>query len=611
MKKIFLILALILIPLCAQAADYTITKYQIEIVVSPDNIFNVTEKIDVNFLIPRHGIFRKIPMQNEVIRQDGTTSRNRAKIKDISVDDRVSVYGENGYKIIKIGHPDITLTGPKSYTIKYSYNIGNDKGKGYDEFYYNIIGNEWDTTISDISFHVKMPKPFDKGKLGTTYGPKGSTKVAKNTVISGNDIYGRFRGTLYPGEGMTVRLELPEGYFEKQKFNIDLMTLLALVLPVIFAITSFVLWAKHGKDDPVYATVEFYPPKGFNSAEVGFLYRGEAQTKDVISLLVYLASKGYLRIEGYEQEALFATTGSFMITKLKDYDGDNPNEKSFFRGLFKRKSVVTELDLRDRFYETLDKIKKDLNQGSNKYRIFTRESLVKYTPIPIAMAIISYCLITAKPVIENIGSEAVLFALLFPIIGFSVLFFMGIMGGNNFARIFGVIWGLSFGAIPWFTLVLPAVLADEMYAIVYAIGVVCIVIMAIFAKLMSKRTFYGTRMLGKVKGFKNFLETAEKPKLEALVEQDPEYFYSILPYAYVLDVSDKWIKKFETIAIEPRDYYGTNGTFISTSTFSSIMSSASSSMASSPSSDGGGGGFSGGGGGCSGGGSGGGGGGSW
>ena len=52
------------------------------------------------------------------------------------------------------------------------------------------------------------------------------------------------------------------------------------------------------------------------------------------------------------------------------------------------------------------------------------------------------------------------------------------------------------------------------------------------------------------------METAEKEKLETLVMENPTYFYDILPYTYVLGISDKWIKKFESIAIEPPQWYG-------------------------------------------------------
>lgn len=94
--------------------------------------------------------------------------------------------------------------------------------------------------------------------------------------------------------------------------------------------------------------------------------------------------------------------------------------------------------------------------------------------------------------------------------------------------------------------------------------------------------------------------------------EDPTYFYNILPYTYVLGVSDKWIKKFESISLQAPSWYDSPNAFdmVSFGTFmNSTMVSAQSVMSSSPSSDSGGGGSSGGG--SSGGGSGGGGGGSW
>lgn len=56
-------------------------------------------------------------------------------------------------------------------------------------------------------------------------------------------------------------------------------------------------------------------------------------------------------------------------------------------------------------------------------------------------------------------------------------------------------------------------------------------------------------MLYKIKGFKNYLQTVEKERLEDNVKKDPEYFYNILPYTYVLGVSKKWMKKFEIISV--------------------------------------------------------------
>ena len=69
-------------------------------------------------------------------------------------------------------------------------------------------------------------------------------------------------------------------------------------------------------------------------------------------------------------------------------------------------------------------------------------------------------------------------------------------------------------------------------------------------KKLSKRTKYGLEILGKIKGFKKFLETAEKGKLESLVSQNPSYFYDILPFMYVLGISNKWIEQIENITLK-------------------------------------------------------------
>jgi len=623
-------------------SEYTLNSYDINIIVNENNTLNITEKIGAYFNVEKHGIFRKIPLRNEVTRLDGTTSKNRAKISDIKVSDNYSLSTESGYKVIKIGDANYTLTGQKNYEISYLYNLGRDTGKEYDELYYNLIGDEWDTSISNITFTITMPKEFDSSKLGFSSGTVGSTDSSKITYnVDGNIISGKYNGTLGSGEALTVRLELPEGYFVGASFNIDLMSILAIVLPLLFVFITYLLWNKFGKDEQVVETVEFYPPQGFNSAEVGFLYKGKVENKDVISLLIYLANKGYIKIVETEEKSLFSTSKGFKIVKQREYDGNNPNEALFLKGLFSSKSSsisfsnmidymknpqsvpetssngaiteVTAMDLYDNFYITLGRIITNINNKKNKEKIFEKSSLGKGALV-VVMIIATFLLITIKPVIESDGGIAMLpFAIIFPGIGFSVLF--GMLFGKTPipVKIFGLIWGLGFGGMPWAFMVLPSLLAEPIYLIAYIIGLGCILTMILLFKAMPKRTKYGNEMLGKIKGFKNFLETAEKQKLEAMVMENPTYFYDILPFTYVLGVSDKWIKKFETISLQAPNWYDGYSSF-NTASFGSFinstMSSATSAMSSSPSSSSSGGGGSSGGG-SSGGGSGGGGGGSW
>ena len=148
----------------------------------------------------------------------------------------------------------------------------------------------------------------------------------------------------------------------------------------------------------------------------------------------------------------------------------------------------------------------------------------------------------------------------------------------------------------------------------YIIGIGASFVLFIISALCERKTDWYASVLGKIRGYKNFLEIAEKDRMEALAEEDPEYFYKNLAFAYSLGVTTVYAKNFASLATEPPEWYeGTvyvGGDPVTSMSFlnsmDSMMKSISSSMTSSPSSSGGGGGsFSGGGGG------GGGGGGSW
>lgn len=560
--------------------DYVIDKYDINIIVNENNTFDITETITAYFNVSKHGIFRTIPLKNTITRLDGTTSTNRTQVTNVSVDNEYTTSRENGNYKLKIGSASRTLTGEQKYVIKYTYNLGKDPGKDYDELYYNIIGNEWDTVIGNVTFSITMPKEFDSSKLGFSSGTTGSTDNSKVKYnVSGNKITGSYNGILGAGEALTVRCELPEGYFVGTGLDINIMNYILFLIPLILLAIAIILWYKFGRDDQVVETVEFYPPQGFNSLEVGFLYKGQADNQDVTSLLIYLANQGYIKIAETEEKSLFSKSKGFKITKLKEYDGNNINEQIFLNGLFTKRSSftslfsktpetptdnineVTSMDLYDNFYITMGRILSNINNKENKHKLFEKSASSK-TVFIILMIIATFCMITIPPVFTYGETGMLIVAILFPGIGFTVMFSM-LFGGTKTiyvngkathssigTKLFALIWGGMFGGMPWAFTVLPALLQDLTYLIGYIIGVICVLGMVICLKYLPKRTPYGNEMLGKLKGFRNFLETAEKDKLETMVMQDPTYFYNILPYTYVLGVSDKWIKKFESISLQ-------------------------------------------------------------
>jgi len=615
---LFCIFTFFLFSLNCYANDYDITKYDVEIVVDEHNKYGIKENIDTYFNVSKHGIIRRIPLYNNIIRQDGTRERNRVLISNVHVNEEFASSRENYNYVLKIGSADKTLTGKHSYSISYDYDIGLDKNNKYDELYFNIIGTEWDTNISNVTFKITMPKEFDASKLGFSYGQYGYSNTDNISYdVDGNVITGSFDRTLLAGEGLNVRLELPEGYFIRKSVSSSLLECWYYIIPILGVLFSYLIWKKYGKDDQVVDIVSFYPPENMNSLDVAFAKKGSVNSNDAVSLLVYLASKGYIKIVEDKK-----SKSRFTIQKVKEYDGNNKEEELFFRGLFKKVwDSISSDELNESFYLTINSILTKKNSTANRKEIFNNKSSNKRYILFLFMLITS-SLSTIIPALGYKLSDVIFSIIICNLIGIVALIIVAIIYDNNCTKK-GLNSALGFAfffvlalAVANFTIIgFEYIYYDTVYLIGFILCMVCTYLIYFFYLIVTKRTEYGNKVLGEVNGFKKFLETAEKDKLESLVHDDPSYFYNILPYAYVLGVSDAWIKQFEGIAIAPPDWYESADTFDYyrfNRSLNRTIHSASRVMNSVPQSSGGsssGGGFSGGG--FSGGGSGGGGGSSW
>ena len=598
------------------AEDYEITNYDINVNVNENNSFDITEVIDVDFSVPKHGIYRLIPVRGTVTRNIGDmenpsikVDQYKARVKNVKVSDKFETSYVNSNIEIKIGDKDKLVNGNKTYKISYTYYLGKDMLEGSDEFYLNLIGTGWNTTIKNVSFKINMPKEFDSSKLGFSRGLEGSANASGiDFSVDGTSIKGS-ASNFSAHEALTVRSSLEDGYFVFEKNEI---LYLLYLFPLIILAVSYILWKKYGKDDIVVDQVEFYPPNDLNSVDIAFCYNGSVNSKDIVSLIIYLANKGYLKVTE-ETNGKIIKKESFTITKLKDYDGDNEQERIFFNGLFKgSKNTVTKEDLQNSFYETMNRVISSKNKKKNRDEIFESVASSKQLLTGFLM-IIGIAIVILKPYINNfyVGSAgSIIFTLFATIMSLLIPY-------NNKKSIVLKLLSIVLGLIIFIfasVLFMGEVLSDDKLDLIgYIFGMLASACVMFFVGIMPKRTPYGIDILGKINGFKTFLETAEKEKLETLVESDPKYFYNILPFTYVLGVSNKWIKKFEDITMEPPEwYYSSNpyNYYSFTHFMDNTITSANAAMVSTPNPSGGsGGGFTGGG--FSGGGFGGGGGGSW
>jgi uncharacterized membrane protein YgcG len=555
MKNLFFLIFSLLLSNCLFAQDFIVNNYSVDITLQKEGNFDVVEKYDLTFESPKHGIFRDIITRYDFLNTSGEQEERIIEISKIKVPNHhfeatskfAQRLGDNVQ--IKIGEADINLEGAQHYEIIYSVKNAFIYEENQINFYWNIKPSDWYAPFNKIDFKVHLPDGVNlvKGNYFLYSGSIGSTAPASDFVTKySNRIFsGATRPNMvsFDGEAVTVLLKLPLGSIQENKPIWPFWSTYGWTIILTFVYIAFyAIWKKHGKDDHVTTTTSYYPPKGMDPAMVGFLIDDSGDTSDMISLIPFWASRGYLTIEEIDNQGLFAKDDT-KLTKLKELEDEAlPYQKQIYNGLFASKNEVLVSGLKEKFYTTMGTAKGGLKEAAQIYYVNKSRKIKNYTMGGIVLATL--------------------------ILAPTFIYFWGVIA---------------------------------FFAVIFT----CILLL-IVSQYFIKKNKEGSMILSELKGFKQFIKIAEENKLKMLLKEDPTYFESTMSYALAFGMFEKWAKKFDGLNLAPPTwYYSTSGRMMTMSHFSksfnSSMSSAQSTMVSSPSSSGGGGssggGFGGGGGG--------------
>ncbi len=566
-------------------AYYTTDEFNVTFDVHEDNSVSVTEEIKIDAFGNGHGIYRYIPLRGTAYMEiDGEMREipRRMKIENINVEGyEYETYNENGNKVIKIGSADYYITGKQVYNITYDCIMYEDQIDSMDFFYYNVIPHGWETSIAKASVTVNMQKEFDGEKVWAYKGSYGYSDAAEFEVI-GNTV-SITEENLSAGEGITLQIDLPEGYFAGAA-STDYVNVIMYAAILISVIVAAMLFYFFGRDPKIVQTVEFYPPEGITPAEAGYIIDGIVNKEDLVSMVIYFADKGYLSIEETLENAggLSGLRGKkesvFYLNKLRDI---SESEKVFaatlFDGLFESGDRVALADLSGEFYDYYAAAMRELSahySQQKEKRVYTRSSKAAraLSCILIMVPLFSAVMFSG---IAAYGFESFIYAgvvSVFALVGYIILIaaydrqYASSKAKTKTASLLGfIIAGVASG----FAISLCLSKYESILAPI--IGVFGSFAVAMFARVMLKRTDSSASMLGRLLGFKEFINLAEKDRIEQLVEENPSYFYGILPYAYVFGLSDKWAEKFEGIALEPPSWYDGSSIYGSTPIFNAFV----------------------------------------
>lgn len=550
--------------------DWYIKNYDSEIVVNKDSSLLITEKItaDCGNLSNKHGIYRSLP----TFYQKTSTEKVSTPIELVSITDfnnnslKYSTSKSDGIVTWKIGDEDKTVSGVNYYKITYKVKnaIRFDNGN-FDEFYWNLIGNYWQIQIDAASTKIQFPAEITKNNVTTSIYTGYQSQQGKDATlnwIDDNNLLVTSNKIIKPTYGMTLSATFPKNVISPhvptwwEKYGADLIYL----LPILTFIICFIFWRKNGVDPKVRKAIiaEYEPPEKMTPLQMEAISRGNKIGNRAISAeIINLAVKKYISIEEIAGKGLFRSKDYKFKLLQSNFNNDQSltnSEEQLLSSLFSGQNEILLSDLKNKFYSKISAVTDKVKNEKIVADSFDQKSFK-----------------TRK-----------LLSLLVPVI----LIIIGLT--TNYLK--------SHGAIDT---------SDQYNA--YSISIFLAgAIFITFIVLISKATPYGAELQWKIKGFKLYMQTAEKYREQFNEKED--IFEKYLPYAIVFGIVGLWAKKMMVIYgddyfshYHPMWYLGSVDDF-DFDNFSKSINDLSSSMAatisSSPSSSGaGGGGFSGGGGG--------------
>ena len=462
----------------------------------------------------------------------------------------------NNNLVIKIGDADKYIDGQQVFKIHYRVFNPILFFSENDELQWNVLGNEWDVEIGSFNFQIDFPEKVFLNQEDVLWGTgqRGERNADGIVTVFPKQIKGHTTRAYQPGEGFSVAVRIKKDVFQPINDWAMFRKKHGLLLAPILFLIAGIIAKVFSRNKKQTIMVEYYPPDGVSPAIAGGFVDNSVDNNDVLCLIPHLANKGYLKLE--TKEGGFLQKDNVTFTKLKSPGSELFNfERDFLNGLFASGDVVQLKHLRDKFYVTMASVKASVKAWIQSQGWYEADQ-------------------------RTMGCVTAL---------------MGLAA-------------LAWGAFALFLRQNPDGIA---------LGVTGFILFFL-ASRFHKRSPKGNESYRKFEGFKEFVAKAERPIIERLMKEDPNYYDKTLAYALAFGYLKQWNKKFDGLLTQPPSWYsgpmiyGTNSmeSFTHfTETFPSQVNTIGSAFSSTPSSSSSGG-FSGGGGGFSSGGGGGGGGGS-
>lgn len=520
MKQFFLLITFCLSCFAAWAVPVEkIERFSSFAVVNEDSSVSVTETIAVQSYQDkiRRGIFRVLPYK-------GVSDYELVSVTRDGKNEPYQIENTPSAKTVYIGNSSRILPAGK-YIYELSYVV---KGavrfqKEFDEFYWNVTGNDWQFPIQSASFRLSLPPGAQVIADGVSYYTGASGEKGQDAYRP-HELAVEVTRPLAAGEGLTVSVAWNKGVVKEPFYKSQIFVVVLLLVWLLLLVYYYWAWNKVGKDPETRVLRRFTPPDGLSPAQVRYVRLMGWDEPAFSVIIISLVQKGYMEVKK-------ASKSEFTLMRLTPSAGVSlsPEEQVCLDELFKEKDCIkVDNKFAGAFQSAESAACGALDSWAGK-RFFSHN---KRYNLPGYLFVAAWIVLVA--VAAHMRSDGIPLACCV-VMAIQMLWVLGKYFCPRVADKIPFFWLMLLGAL----LVLYGWRWSVLSAVVFVPGV-------IFAYLVRAYTVLGRQKMDEIEGFLQYVEVAETNRVFASNPTDAARIYcDYLPYAVALDVQNKWWNAFE------------------------------------------------------------------
>ncbi len=496
-------------------ADSAASSIQIYASVNEDGVADVTMTVRLRMEAAVDSLYFPLPLNATDIRMNdgGVNSTRGTNAVLVKLDNDVTNYvGDHvltfKYKIPNVVKPVVDeKTGKSRLTLDLPL----------------LCGFEY--PVGSVSLTVMLPEPIEgRPVFKSTYHQDNIDKIL-SVSVSNNMITGLITQQLKDHETLSMTMVVPDSMFDGVN-NYVRVGNPEIVPMLIFALAAIIYWILFLRGYPLLRVRRNSPPEGVTAGELGS--RLTMAGTDLTAMVLSWAQMGYILIQLDDR-------GRVWLHKRMDMGNErNGFEVKTFQTLFGRRDIV---------------------DGTGPRYASVALKLRRLNPARKTMM---------NPKCGNMLIFRLLMAAVQLICG--VCFAMNFTGKIAFQVLLALVLAVLGGVTAWLIqeglfrlhlrFKLPLILSLALslgwvglgiWAGQWVIGL-CSVLAELLAGLMAayggRRSELGRQNASMILGLRHYFKTVDRADLKRIQENDPEYFYNLLPYALALGVETAFARRF-------------------------------------------------------------------